>query len=123
MADTTVSTIGLADDMVRASVRALMAGRRHNYATLADAVGMSDETLRRKLTASGPRKAFTAGELAVLADHFGRTLDDLVTGLGGMVTLPVTSDTSPALASELTVTCARSRRASTAIRVNLAQAS
>jgi hypothetical protein len=99
-----VSTIGIADDMVRASVRALMAGRRHNYATLAEAVGMSDETLRRKLKATGPRSAFTAGELAVLADYFGRTLDDLVTGLGGMVTLPVTGATPPGLDSELTVT-------------------
>lgn len=99
-----VSTVALADDMVRASIRALMAARRHNYVSLGAAVGMSDETLRRKLTATGPRRAFSAGELAVLADYFGRTIDDLVTGLGGMVKPPVTGNTAAGLDSQLTVT-------------------
>lgn len=107
MDHTPVGTIGLADDMVRASIRALMAGERHNNVSLAKVIGMSDETLRRKLAASGRQSAFTAGELTVIADYFGRTLDDLVTGLGGMVRPP-----DPSRAPVDTLTAAPRKRAS-----------
>jgi DNA-binding Xre family transcriptional regulator len=85
---TNASTLEKADDLVRASVRALMAGARHNNVSLAAAVGMSSETLRQKLRATGEVRAFTAGEIARIAAFFGTPVEELFNGLGGRVQLP-----------------------------------
>lgn len=80
--------ISRADDYVRATVRALMAAVGIKTLALAEALGMSDETLRRKLRATGTDRAFTAGEVARVAAYFGKLPGDLYDGLGGQITPP-----------------------------------
>lgn len=111
MTQPVVVTSTVADDQVRATIRALMAAARINNVVLGSALEMSDETLRRKLAASGPQRAFTAGEVARIADYFGKAVGDLYDGLGGQVPPPVIDPTDPTLASRPTVTYPRSQAA------------
>lgn len=74
---------GDVEDVVRASIRAVIAGRKMSVDELAADAGMSRSTLHRRLSSKGTKDAFYAGEVAVIAEVLGIEVGDLYTGLGG----------------------------------------
>lgn len=73
---------------MRASVRAVIAAAGLTPTQAAPLVGMNDDTLRRRLHATGEKSAFTAGELARIADVFQVPVSALFEGLGYFGTDP-----------------------------------
>lgn len=71
------------DDMIRATVQALIAGNGTKAEIVAASIGMTPATMYRRLGGVGSSQAFHAGEVAALARHFGVEVEDLFTGLGG----------------------------------------
>lgn len=69
-----------ANDTVRRTIRALMAGNGLKVEQLAPMVGMSPSTLYRKFAGRGSHAPFTAGEVAELADVLGAEVGDLYAG-------------------------------------------
>jgi transcriptional regulator with XRE-family HTH domain len=72
--------IGEADDVVRATIRANLAARSLHMDELAGAIGMSRSTMYRRLTSRGHVAAFTAGELAAVAQALDVPIADLFEG-------------------------------------------
>lgn len=71
------------EDVVRASIRAVIAGRGITVDELANDAGMARSTLHRRLSGKGIKDSFYAGEVAVIAEVLGIEVADLYTGLGG----------------------------------------
>lgn len=69
-----------ANDTVRRTIRALMAGNGLKVEQLAPMVGMSPSTLYRKFAGRGSSAPFTAGEVAELASALGAEIADLYAG-------------------------------------------
>lgn len=84
MAETTADLIefptATPDDTVRATVRALIGARRMTTNRLAPLVGMTDDTLRRKLNGVGEKNAMTCGDAARIAEFFRVPVADLFSG-------------------------------------------
>lgn len=77
---------GDAEDVVRASIRALLAGRGMSVDDLAAAAGLARSTLHRRLSSKGTAHAFYAGEVAVIADVLDSSVQEIYSGLGGRFT-------------------------------------
>lgn len=71
------------DDTVRTTIKALMAGRGMSADELAALIGLTPSAVYRRLRATGSSRAFTAGELVVIAEALEVELTDLYSGLGG----------------------------------------
>ena len=85
---------GDAEDVVRASIRALIAGNGMGVDELAAAAGLARSTLHRRLSGRGTKDAFYAGEIAVIADVLGVDVQELYSGLGGRFGAPKGSVTN-----------------------------
>ena len=72
-----------ADSRVAASLRALIAGRDVDHDALADYLGISRSSLFNKLAG---RTQWKLQEALDAATYFGASVDDLLGGLGGLVT-------------------------------------
>ncbi len=75
----------IADETVRRSIKALCRGRNVDMGDIARGIGMPRSTFYRRLSGTGSRQPFTAGEVALIATYFGIPIGDLFTGLGGAV--------------------------------------
>lgn len=69
-----------ANDTVRQTIRAAMAGQGIKAEDLAPRVGMSGSTLYRKLGARGSVATFSVGEVAEIAAALGMEIADLFAG-------------------------------------------
>lgn len=81
---------GVADETVRRTVRGLIEGRGIKVQTLAEAVGMQQSTLYRRLGGDGSQQAFSAGEVAAIASYFRVSVAQIFEGLGGVFVPPTT---------------------------------
>lgn len=68
------------EDQVRASIRAAMAGRGVDMEQLADMTGFSLSTLYSRFSGSGARRAFYAGEVALIARALGVPIEAIYSG-------------------------------------------
>jgi hypothetical protein len=68
------------DQMIAITVRALAAARNERIEDVARAISITRTSLYNKLSGIAP---FKASEVALLADHFGRSVGDFYDGLGG----------------------------------------
>lgn len=68
------------DDVIRDTVRSLMAVKRYTIARLAALLSMNEETLRRKLNSWGSQRAFSGGEVVRLAQVFDVPFADMASG-------------------------------------------
>lgn len=78
------------EDQVRASIRALMAGLDVGMEQLAEMTGFSMTTLYSRFAASGSRRAFSAGEVAVIAEAMGVPIEAIYSGRIDVSQLPET---------------------------------
>lgn len=80
-----------ADDTVRATIKAVMAGRGVTVEQLAAEIDMPASSLYRRFAGRGSKAPFFAGEVAVIADALGVTVAELYGGLDGRFVRPVIS--------------------------------
>jgi hypothetical protein len=71
------------DDTIRSSVRALISGRGVRVEDVAIGIEMMPATLYRRLGGKERQQAFLAVEMALLAEYFEASTQDLFDGLGG----------------------------------------
>lgn len=70
------------EDQVRASIRAVMAARGLEVDDLAEMTGLSRSTLFGRFAGKGTTRAFYAGEVRVIAEALGVSLEGIYTGRG-----------------------------------------
>lgn len=70
------------DDTINATVRAMAAARGLKLYDVASGIAMAPATFDRRLAKGG----WSASEAAQLAELFGLTVDQLMTGIGGTLT-------------------------------------
>lgn len=70
------------EDQVRASIRAVMAARGLEVDDLAEMTGLSRSTLFGRFAGKGATRAFYAGEVRVIAEALGVSLEGIYTGRG-----------------------------------------
>lgn len=73
----------LADDTIRATIKALVEGKGLRPDDVARAAGMSRSTYFAKMSAKGKRNPFSAGEVASIAGFLRVHVSQLYDGLGG----------------------------------------
>lgn len=68
------------EDQVRASIRAVMAARGLEVDDLAEMTGLSRSTLFGRFAGKGATRAFYAGEVRIIAEALGVSLEGIYTG-------------------------------------------
>lgn len=82
------------DETVRRTIKGLIEGSRQLVDDVAPAVGMTRSTLYARLRGYGSRQCFSAGEVAVLANHLGVPVERIFSGFDGTFAPPTNPDGS-----------------------------